>query len=193
MARKANKKPQVIFLDVADTAALAQDVSDGKIPIGTIIIVNDTSEVLIVAKRNGLPTVVEMATQDLILSSGADLSLDLFKFCKLDNTGSVVRCSAAGEPALGIIQNTPLAAVGSTVIVRTFGSSNVLIGAAPLTAGMFIATDANGTAQQASPAAVAGADCNGSFCMGDLRVSGNAATIKECILIPRGLIPTNFV
>ncbi|MDO9016671.1 MAG: hypothetical protein Q8S73_43005 [Deltaproteobacteria bacterium] len=70
---------------------------------------------------------------DLVLTAGADLSAAQYHFVKLDGSGDVVLCSAAGEEPLGVLQNAPEATEPAIVrydgVTQLVGSTNLAVGA----------------------------------------------------------------
>jgi hypothetical protein len=133
-------------------------------------------------------TAVSGITDEVALS-GADLSLARGKFVKW--SGETLVLCGEGEPALGVVINNPLAAVGSQVQVRTMGVAPVLL-AGTLAANVQIASGALGVCKEAEVAVVNAADADGSFCMGELLEGGDAADFVSAYISPRGLLPSNF-
>jgi hypothetical protein len=77
---------------------------------------------------------------DITLVAAADLSTKQFYGVKIDSNGKAA-LAAAGEFAIGILQNNP--ALGVAATVRISGASKGIAGAA-ITAGALVTTDANG-------------------------------------------------
>ncbi|RVC47586.1 hypothetical protein EN781_00165 [Mesorhizobium sp. M4A.F.Ca.ET.090.04.2.1] len=77
--------------------------------------------------------------------AGADLSGSQFRFVKLNTSGQVIACSAAGERAIGVLQNTPDAA-GKAATVAVAGQTKVRFSAS-VNPGVAIATNASGDVQ----------------------------------------------
>ena len=75
--------------------------------------------------------------------AGEDLSAAQFKFVTLEADGEIDIADAAGERALGVLQNQPAAGKAATVCMT--GKVMVVAGAA-VTAGDEIQTDASGDA-----------------------------------------------
>lgn len=92
---------------------------------------------------------------DILLEAAADLSSSQYLFVELDSNGDVTVCNAAGEAAVGVLQNAP--ASGAVAIVRVAGVSNV-IASTSVAAGAKVATTSAGK----SKAAVAGTGTAGS-------------------------------
>lgn len=90
------------------------------------------------------------------LPASADLSTKQWYFGEV-TTGKVTVCNAAGDYAIGVIQNK-VAAADREVDLVIFGPTKIVAGAA-ITAGDLITTDANGKAVTVAPAA-GGADAN---------------------------------
>ena len=125
---------------------------------------------------------------DVTLKSGADLSASQYLFVKLDANGNVIVCAAAGEDALGVLQNKPVAGAGQTAVVRVLGTSKVVASAA-LGANVRVATDATGKAKQA--VLLVQASGNGSYSMGKtLRAASGAGSIISVVLTASGVLPT---
>ena len=87
------------------------------------------------------PTVV-----DILLEAAADLSSSQFLFVEADSNGDVTVCNAAGEHAIGVLQNAP--ASGAIAIVRVHGPSRVIAGGT-VAAGAKIATTSAGKSKAA--------------------------------------------
>lgn len=123
----------------------------------------------------------------ITLPANADLSAAQYSFVKLSG-GNVVVCNAAGEPAMGVLDNTPNAA-GQPARVVT-GYVKVRAGGA-ITAFDPIATDASGKAKTAVKAT---GTVTGSNAMG---IALEAATAADQIILcligaPTGAIPTTL-
>lgn len=124
---------------------------------------------------------------DISLKAAADLRTHQYKFVKLDGSGNVVLCSAAGERPLGILQNKPN--TGETAVVRIVGVSKIVCAAAIATPNQ-VATDAAGLAKLASRLAQAtGAASNVAGVL--LRASGAANEIQTMLVTPGGIWPTS--
>lgn len=82
------------------------------------------------------------------LPASADLSTKQYYFVEL-STGKLAVCNAAGDFALGVLQDTPDAA-DKTGEVTFFGGTQVVAGAA-VDVGEYITTDANGKAIPVDP------------------------------------------
>ncbi|RWB66567.1 hypothetical protein [Mesorhizobium sp.] len=80
--------------------------------------------------------------------AGADLSGTQFRFVKLNTSGQVVACSAAGEGAIGVLQNAP-DAVGKAATVAVGGQTKIRFSAS-INPGVAIATNASGDVQTAA-------------------------------------------
>jgi hypothetical protein len=130
----------------------------------------------------------------LSILAGADLSAAKYTFVKLNSSGQVVQCSAAGEGALGILQNNPTSGQAATVCIS--GQSKIKLGGTVAT-GAFGATDAAGKLKAASAGVTNTSDAGaandpaiGSFCMGIVTVGGVANDVGEILIEPMGVIPT---
>jgi hypothetical protein len=85
------------------------------------------------------------------LEASADLSANRYQFVTVNSSGQVA-VAAAGDPAIGVLQNKP-AAAGRSATVRVLGVSKVKAGAA-LTKGDQVASNASGKAVTATKATV---------------------------------------
>lgn len=122
---------------------------------------------------------------EILMLATADLSAKQFWFVKNDNANGVVVC-AAGEDALGVVQNAPAAA--AMAIVRTFGKTRCIAQAA-IAQGAFVASDTLGKAKTAlrlTQATGAGSNCLGRA------LTAAAADLSpfELFFNPRGVLPT---
>lgn len=113
-----------------------------------------------------------MTTEENVQSisgvAAADLSALQYRFVK-GSKAAIAICDAAGENALGVLQNAPVS--GEAARVAYGGAVKVEAGAA-ISAGALVATDANGKAKTAVANTVdttgsnATEDLDGSFVMG---------------------------
>jgi hypothetical protein len=123
---------------------------------------------------------------DITRKAGADLSGSQYLFVKEDANGNIIVCSAAGEDALGVLQNKPKA--GAPAVVRVEGVSKVVCSAA-LATNISIATDATGKAKLAAP--LVQATGAGSFAMGRLLdAASGAGSIQSALIRAMGVLPT---
>src|SRR5436190_7694730 len=124
---------------------------------------------------------------EIMLKAAADLRTHQYKFVKLDASGNIILCSAAGERPLGILQNKPN--TGENAVVRSIGVSKVVCSGAIATPNQ-IATDANGLAKAASRlVAASGAASNVAGVL--LRAAGGANEIQRMVLTPAGIWSTS--
>ncbi len=129
------------------------------------------------------------------LAAGADLSAHQYKFVKLNGTGQVVVCGAAGESAFGVLQDKPNAA-GKAACVATLGVSKVVAGAA-VAPGDLVTTDAQGRAVAAVKASTNTADAGaasdplvGSYVQGIALTAGAVDQLISVDLQKMGAVPT---
>lgn len=132
--------------------------------------------------------------KDYLYLAGADLSTTgQFLFVKLNGSSAIVLASAAGEHALGVLQNAP--ASGAVAIVRRRGPSRV-VGGATLADGALLATQA--TTARAKAAVVTTVDASGasataastgSFCMGVALGDGTDGAAMMMDVSAMGAIP----
>lgn len=124
---------------------------------------------------------------DVPLKAAADLRTHQYKFVKLDGSGNVILCAAAGERPFGILQNKPN--TGETAVVRVMGVSKIVCSGAITTPNQ-IATDAAGLAKLASRLVQAtGAASNVAGVL--LRAAGAASEIQTMFVTPGGIWPTS--
>jgi len=142
-----------------------------------------------------------MAFENVLFSppgflAGADLSAHQFKFVKLSGTGlQVVVCSAAGEPAIGVLQDKP-DVVGKSASVATLGVSKIVAGAT-VVPGDLIKTDAQGRAVPASKGVTNTSDAGSatdpliaSHVQGVALTGGAVDTLISVDLQKMGAVPT---
>jgi hypothetical protein len=98
--------------------------------------------------------------------AGADLRTSQYLFVKLNATGAVILCAAAGETGIGVLQNKPN--TGEAAIVCVNGVSKVVCAVA-LNPQDFIATDAAGKAKAVTRL---------------IQASGNASYVMGFIISP---------
>lgn len=134
---------------------------------------------------------------DITLVAAADLSTKQFFAVKVDSAGKAA-LAAAGEFAIGILQNNPTSGVAATV--RVSGKSKGIAGAA-ITAGAPIACDANGKIVTATlartktdDAGVAADALIGSNVLGIAMTDAGAANdVVEILVLHSGASPTSLL
>jgi hypothetical protein len=135
---KAADRGKLVY--IADDQTVARTDASGARSVAGKVVEVDTDGVWV---ETGLVHADPVAI-DIELPAGADLSAKQYFAVKVD-TGQFV-LAAAGEDAVGILQNAPVA--DATAVVRVFGKSTVIAGA-QLAIGARIAADANGKAKAA--------------------------------------------
>jgi hypothetical protein len=75
------------------------------------------------------------------ITASVDLSAKQYYFCKVAATGTGT-FSVAGERAIGVIQNKPVA--GQAILLCDSGPTPIVAGAGGLAAGALVHSDANG-------------------------------------------------
>lgn len=112
----------------------------------------------------------------------------------VNTSGKAVLCSAAGQRVVGLCVNAP--ASGAQMTVQVGGVGKWLCGAAGVTAGDSVTTDANGlcaTANKADTDTQSGAAADalvGSNVFGIAKNTATSGQIVEVIIQPVGAIPT---
>lgn len=127
-------------------------------------------------------------------NAGADLSAAQFKIVKLNSSGDVV-LAALGEPAVGVLQNSPGLNEAATVAVG--GISKVSADAA-LAKGALLTSSADGQAATAAKATVNTSDAGvtsdpvvGSYVLGFALTSTAAAgEVVSMMITHAGTVPT---
>jgi hypothetical protein len=150
----------------------------------------DSSGVWVELGVDADPTIV-----DLLLEAAADLSSSQFLFVEMNSSGDVTACNAAGEDAVGVLQNAP--ANGAIAIVRVHGTSRV-IGSAAINPGVLLATTNAGKSKAAVAASTNTSDAGaasdalvGSFAMGRaLTACAGDGSQHSMFVHPIGAIPT---
>lgn len=143
------------------------------------------------ASRNAIEGVT-----DYLYPAGADLSTTgQYLFVKLSGSSEIVLASAAGESALGVLQNAP--ASGAVAIVRRRGPSRVIAGASIADGALLAVQVTTGRAKGAVACTVAGGAGDpandglvGSFCMGMALSDGTDGAAMTIDVHPMGAIPT---
>ena len=123
---------------------------------------------------------------DLSFKAAADLRTNQYNFVKLDANGNVVLCSAAGEKAIGVLQNKPN--TGETAVVRVLGLSK-LVASAAIAAGDFVATTAAGLGKTALRLVQASGNASNVLGMA-LRAAAGAGVIIAVDVQRTGIWPT---
>lgn len=125
--------------------------------------------------------------------AGADLSTKQYTFVKVNSSGQAVS-AAAGEAAIGVLQNEPTS--GQTATVQVAGIAKVKAGG-NVTAGARVAADADGKAVTAtlgrtntSDAGAAADPLIGSNVMGIALEGGANNDVIAVLLQPVGAAPT---
>lgn len=81
----------------------------------------------------------------MTFEAAADLSAKQFHIVKLDANGKVNLANADNQQTLGVLQNAPQSGEAGSVLF-TEGETRVVVGGAVGSAGLFLASDANGLA-----------------------------------------------
>lgn len=129
------------------------------------------------------------------LPASADLSTKQYLFVELANTGKVSVCNAAGEAAIGVLQDKP-AADGRIGQVAVGGISKVFAGSGGIDEGDLVTTDAAGKAIVATKAYTdtqAGAAQDaliGSYVVGVCVKAAAADAIGSILITHLGAVPT---
>jgi hypothetical protein len=122
---------------------------------------------------------------EILMVASADLSAKQFFFVAANAAGQAA-LAALGTAILGVLQNAP--ANGAIAIVKVLGKTRVISGAA-ITAGAYLASDANGNAKAASR--LVQATGVGSYVAGfALTTVAGALLPVEMVLTHAGLIAT---
>lgn len=181
-----NPNPSVTLMDEDDAAAFATALAAGTVPRGTIYVVGDTGQMGVVTAAPG-NTTVQLSMGDVVGETGEDLSAGQYLAVTYDATGRFVK-PGLGEPFVGILQNAPLAALGSLAVVRTVGPTLAKFGGV-VTAGARIAALANGKLKVAEDAVVDGTDVGGSWAGGWALEDGADTENKRVLLKALGAVP----
>jgi len=180
---------------VVDDNTVSRISLDGARPPAGIVRRVDASGLVSVevglASRNAIEGVT-----DYLYPAGADLSTTgQYLFVKLDGSSAIVLASAAGESALGVLQNAPASA--AIAIVRRRGPSRVVAGASIADGALLAVQVTTGRAKAAVACTVAGGAGDpandalvGSFCMGMALSDGASAAAMMIDVHPMGAIPT---
>jgi hypothetical protein len=123
---------------------------------------------------------------DISFKAAADLRTHQYKFVKLDGSGNVVLCSAAGERPLGVLQNKPN--TGENAVVRVLGLTKAIASAAITTPNQ-IATDASGLVKVASRLVQASGNASNVAGLA-VRAAGGASEVMTIYVTPGGIWPT---
>lgn len=136
----------------------------------------------------------EQKVQTITLVAAADLSAKQYCHIKVDSNGKAA-VAAAGEFAIGILQNNPGAGQAATVAYS--GVSKVLAGGT-VAAGATVKSDSNGKAADAMEANTNTSDAGGvtdplvgSHVSGIALESAVAGDIFPVLLTLTGAVPTN--
>lgn len=129
------------------------------------------------------------------LVASGDLSTSQYLFVNVNGSGEVA-VAAAGDPAIGVLQNKP-SAQGRSATVRVLGVSKVEAGAA-ITVGARVASNASGKAVTATAATVDTSDAGvasdavvGSNVLGiALEAAAADGDIIPVLLLHSGAVPT---
>jgi hypothetical protein len=137
----------------------------------------------------------EQSVTTVSREAGADLTGKQFHLVKLNSSGQVVVCSAAGEMPFGVLQSEADAA-GKAVSVAIAGKSKVKLGGT-VAALDPLKTDANAKAAVAvkgrtdtSDAGAAADPLLGSYVIGIATVAGANNEIGEILITHSGSVPT---
>lgn len=131
----------------------------------------------------------------LSLPASADLSTKQYYLVEIANTGKVSVCNAAGEMALGVLQDKP-AADGRVGQVAVAGVTKVVAGSGGIDEGDLVTTDAGGkciVAAKAYTDTQAGAAQDaliGSYVIGVCVKAAAADAIGSIFINHMGAVPT---
>lgn len=126
------------------------------------------------------------------VESSGDLSSDQFKFVQLDSNDQAIVVDAAGEKAIGVLESKP-ESQGEGATVRFDGTAKV-IAAESITAGDFIASDANGEAVTATAAtadtttSTTSHDISGDQVLGQAITDADDGDVFKIQYNPQGLV-----
>lgn len=95
----------------------------------------------------------------LSLVAAADLSAKQYRAVKVDSNGKAA-VAGAGEAAIGILQNDPIS--GQAATVATVGARSKALAGGNITAGNYVAADANGAVVAATLGRVNTSDAGGA-------------------------------
>jgi hypothetical protein len=132
------------------------------------------------------------------LPAGADLSTHQYKFVKINSSGQVVLCAAAGEDADGVLCNKPVAGEIAEVQTISGGSIAMVMAGGAITRGSLVKTTAAAKAAAAvlgttntSDAGAASDPLVGSFVLGrSLETAAADGDIIAVLLKSMGAVPT---
>ena len=131
----------------------------------------------------------------LSLPASADLSTKQYLLVEIANTGKVSVCNAAGEHAIGVLQDKP-AADGVVAQVAVGGISKVVAGAGGIDEGDLLTTTSAGKAVVATKSTVdtvAGTSLDpviGSYVLGVCVKAAVADAIGSILITHLGAVPT---
>jgi hypothetical protein len=131
----------------------------------------------------------------LSLPVSADLSTKQYLFVELANTGKVSVCNAAGEHAIGVLQDKP-AADGRVGQVAVGGVTKVFAGSGGIDEGDLVTTDAAGKAIVATKATTdttSGSSTDalvGSYVIGVCVKAAVADAVGSILITHLGAVPT---
>lgn len=130
---------------------------------------------------------------DIMLVAAADLRTSQYFIVKVDSAGKAA-LAAAGDAAVGVLQNAPNAS--EIAIVRVAGRTKIVTAATPA-AGSLVASDAAGKAKAASLAVTNTSDAGGatdallgSNVIAMLLATGVADTAVAAVIMHMGASPT---
>lgn len=136
----------------------------------------------------------EATSFQMTLVAAADLSAKQYYAVKIDSNGQAA-LAAAGEPAVGILQNKPIA--GQSATVWAFGPRSKAVAGGTIAAGALVASDANGKFVTAttgktntSDAGAAADPLIGSNVLGVAVTSAVSGDIFTVVLCGLGAVPT---
>jgi hypothetical protein len=103
--------------------------------------------------------------------ANADLGTKQFHLVKIVGDYKIDVCDALGDTPCGILQNQPKQ--GGAAEVVTYGISKAVVGEAPVTAGMKVTTDTEGTIVEAS---------EGDFTIGQVLIGAGAGEVASVLI-----------
>jgi hypothetical protein len=174
---------------VDDNTVGRTDGSGARVPAGVVVKV-DASGVFV---ESHLPALQPNGV-DITLIAAADLSASGHVAIKVDTNGQAA-VAAAGEPAIGVLQNAPVS--GAVAKVRIAGTSYAKAGTGGIVKGSLLASDAAGALVTATKAKTDTSDAGaaadpliGSNVIGVGLVAALAAADGLVLIQARGAVPT---
>jgi hypothetical protein len=167
----------------ADDQTVQKGDAAGTLPVAGTVVLVETTGVWVTSMLFDLdPTILTLPAADNF-AAAPNLAITVYN----DSGVAKAKTATAGDAAIGVLQNTPVA--GGIARVKVLGPS-VAYASGTINVGEQVAADTSGKLKKASPLAVASANANGSFVLGVALTAGSTSNAFQVFICTRAAAPT---